>query len=124
VWWYYAKKGVLLLSPLRLSRVLNLRLSRSVGIFIILFAFFTLVNQSTDSAIMRLWWFDHGINEFPIPACFVTADIEPGDEFFGDNNYNGEFFGVTVNDTHHEIIDTTFGTQRIIVIWDGNEIRH
>ena len=89
-----------------------------------LFAFFTLYNTSADKAIMRLWWFDHGFDEFPIPSCFITAEVGSGEKYVGGNNYNGESFGAEVDSKYRELVKTHKGEHRIIVTWDGNEIRY
>ena len=92
-----------------------------------LFAFFTFVNQSPKLAIFNLYWFDHGIANIPIPTCFATADVKPGAEWGGINNYDGEYFGIKMNDReglhYRELINTHKGDHRIRIIWDGENIQ-
>ncbi len=102
-------------------------LARKIFIgFVILYAFFTFVNHSDKLAIFNLYWFDHDIKNTRRPACFATAEVKPGAEWCGQRDYNGEYFGIQMNDRdglhYREIVNTHKGDHRIRVIWDGEKI--
>ena len=91
-----------------------------------IFAFFTFVNDSDRIAIFNLYWFDHDVPNTRRPANFCTTEVQPGAEWRGTRNYNGEYFGIQMNDRdglhYREVVNTFRGDHRIRVVWDGEKV--
>jgi hypothetical protein len=88
----------------------------------LLVAFFTLANTSSDTVVMRLFWYDHGIEGFPKPACFATAEVKAGKEYPFNVNYNGTIFGCS-SDQYFKRFETRRGDHRTKCVWDGTSIQ-
>ena len=89
----------------------------------LVFAFFTFVNQSSDTVVMNLWWSDHGMKKFPAWACFATAEIKAGQEHSVGSNYPGTKFACTVSGYYSKLFETWRGDQKIRCVWDGELIQ-
>ena len=87
----------------------------------LLVAYFTLVNQSGNTAVLGIYWVDHNYEKYPQPACVMMAELEPGDDFVGSENYGGTLFICTAGERFKQF-RVLNGGHRIECIWDGESI--
>jgi hypothetical protein len=85
-------------------------------------ALFSFVNNSSETVVMRLFWYDHNIKDFPVPAEFFVADVESNGRVDGIYNYNGTAFICVAGDAF-KIFETWRGDHNVICTWDGELIQ-
>lgn len=86
---------------------------------------FSFENRGDANIVGTLWWIDHGDPDIKGPFPVMCSDLEPGGDFAGNYNYDGNryvvnFYNRDVNLLQH--IYTDDSEERVILVWDGERI--